>query len=648
MSYGRAGNNLEIDLSRGNIEVEESDSQLDEAYLGGRGICTKMLWDRVPPEVAPFSSDNPLIFGTGLLTGTLAPGANRTVLVTRSPQTNLLTFSAMGGFWAPELKSAGYDNLVISGKSHTPVYVWIDDNKVEIRDASHLWGKDVKETQRTIRSELKNEKAQILCIGQAGENKVYSASIEHGTGASLSRAGVGALMGDKKLKAIAVYGTKDVNIAEPAKFYELCEKILGKTTRLRAFVDNWSHERQGLLEKALYGNMGELRPMAGIGDTHERFLGKYRHRQISCHNCALRCKHAIVSPDGEEYSAIKCVSWFSFIACSKIQDFSFAMKCYLLCEQYGFDSISASSLIAFAIDLYEKGILTKQDTEGLHLEYGNAELVFTLLGKIARREGIGDVLANGIYEAVRQIGRGAEKYAYYTKKLEIPPYPLQHPYINLVQSVGDRGDMLKLISCIPQHYVQKSKEERKEYVESQYWPYPEDFKKYILDEFDQSGADYEKMTKMVSYDDDSNCMSDITGICTFWTGFWPFNPYLFANQIKLVAYATGMNIDENEGMKIARRVAMLTRAYNVRLGISRKDDAPPERFFQEATTPPVLPPLNRTIFNSTIDAYYKLKGYNREGIPEKEVLDELGLDYVHEDLVQRGILANEEDKTNRD
>jgi aldehyde:ferredoxin oxidoreductase len=648
MFYGRAGTDLEIDLSRGNIERVVHDSKLYEDYLGGRGTCTKIFWDRVPPEVTPFSPDNLLIFGSGLLTGTLAPGANRTVLVTKSPQTDLLTYSNMGGFWAPEFKNAGYDNLIISGQSPTPVYIWINDDHVEIRDASHLWGKDIKKTQEIIRRELNNNKVQTLCIGEAGEKKVYSASIEHSTGASLSRSGVGALMGDKKLKAITVRGTKDVNIAKPQEFHELCEKIQKKSERLRAFVDDWSYERAvGLLGKAVYGNHEGFQPMENIGEVHEAFLEKYRHRQIACYNCALRCKHAILTPDGE-YSYIKCVSWFSFMACCKLQDFSFAMKCYDLCEKYGFDSLSCAYLIAFAIDLYEKGILTKQDTEGIHLEYGNADLALTLIGKIARREGIGDVLADGVWDAARHIGRGAEKYAYHVKKLEIPIYPMNHPYINFVQCISDRADMLKLISAVPQHYTQKSKEEKKEYIDSEYWPYPEEFKEYIWDDFDPTGGDYERITKMVSYDDDSNCMADITGICIFWTGFWPFNPYLFGDQVKMISYATGQDIDEDAGMKTAKRIGVLTRAYNVRLGISRKDDKPPEKFFQEPSAPPVLPALDRTNFSNAIDAYYELKGYNREGIPTKETLEELNLDDVHRDLVQRGILPDEEDKKNRD
>jgi len=233
MPYARAVTELEVDLSKGKIEKREGDHQLYETYLGGRGSITRMFWDRVPPETEAFSPENLLIFGVGLLTGTLAPGANRTAIVTLSPQTDLLTYSMLGGYWGAELKQAGYDTLTLAGRSSTPVYLWIDDDQIEIRGAHHLWGKDVRETQTLIRKELDRDKAQNLSIGPAGEHKVYVASIEHSLGSGISRAGVGAVMGDKNLKAIVVYGTKDTSVAKPTEFNEVCGYVLSKTGRLK-------------------------------------------------------------------------------------------------------------------------------------------------------------------------------------------------------------------------------------------------------------------------------------------------------------------------------------------------------------------------------------------------------------------------------
>src|SRR4030042_6353175 len=225
MRYAETGFNLEIDLSRGSIERVETDPRLTELYLGGLGTNAKILWDRVPPEVEPFSPDNLLIFGTGLLCGTPATRCNRTIVSTISPQTQLMAYSMMGGFWAPELKYAGYDKVILRGKSPGLVYLWIHNDKVEIRDASHLQGKGALETGELIRQELKEPKAQVAAMGLAGENRVYFASIEQGR-SSASRAGIGAVMGDKKVKAIAVRGTGDIHVARPAEFMELCKEVL--------------------------------------------------------------------------------------------------------------------------------------------------------------------------------------------------------------------------------------------------------------------------------------------------------------------------------------------------------------------------------------------------------------------------------------
>jgi len=223
--YAETGFNLEIDLSRGNIERVATDPRDTELYLGGLGTNAKILWDRVPPEIEPFSPDNLLIFSAGLLVSTAAPSANRTIVSTISPQTNLMAFSMAGGFFAPELKHAGYDKVILRGKSPDWVYLWIHNGKVELRDASHLQGKGCYETADLIKQELKDPKVQVASIGLAGENRVYFASIEVEK-SSCSRLGVGAIMGDKRVKAVAVRGTKDVNVARPLEFMELCNEML--------------------------------------------------------------------------------------------------------------------------------------------------------------------------------------------------------------------------------------------------------------------------------------------------------------------------------------------------------------------------------------------------------------------------------------
>jgi aldehyde:ferredoxin oxidoreductase len=571
MLNGWTGTSLDINLTTGAIEKKERSSDLNGNFLGGRGTNSKILWDRVAPESTPFSSDNLLVFGAGVLTGTLAPGANRTAVSTRSPVINLQTWSLMGGFWAPELKYAGYDEVIISGKSPTSIYLWINDDKVEIRDARHLWGKDTQETRRIIQDELKNNNVQILCIGPAGENKVYAASIEQGSGTSASRAGVGAIMGDKNLKAIAVHGTKDVNIAKPSEFIELCGHILKRTEKLSDFASNYPHHNvPGQVNNSYSGNWGELpSPWPDVGDVLADFLERYGTNPPTCYNCQIRCKSASL-PDGEQVF-VKCSSWTIFMNACKIRDFTFSLKCHNLCDRYGLDHKSTANIIAFAIDIYEKGILTKEETGGMHLEWGNADLAFTLIRNIARREGIGDVLANGVYEAARVIGRGAENHAYHVKKLEIKPSNLYVPERAYTTALSDRADRIKMLGEFG-HRLKDSKEHNEAYIKSGFFPYPKEFQKYLEDPYDWSGADYERQAQFISYDADKITLSDCAGLCKYWTGHWRYAPIQGGDIANLISYATGMDLDEGEAIKIAKRVGNLIKAYNFMVGLRREDD----------------------------------------------------------------------------
>jgi aldehyde:ferredoxin oxidoreductase len=636
VQYGWVGKNLEVNLSSGKSHTTAVESASREMYLGGRGTNTKLFWDRIPPETDPYSSGNLLVFGTGVLTGTPAPGANRTILTTLSPQTNLQTYSSLGGFWGAQLKQAGYDNLIISGKSSKPVYLWIYNDRVEIRDAGHLWGKDIREATKIIRDELKQRSVQVLSIGQAGENRVQAATIEHGSGTGASRAGVGAVMGDKKLKAIAVCGTKDIHIARPVAFYELCENILQKTDGIRAYYDRISYEtHEWFMNNWAWGNMGPRRPFDNAGAYHEDFVNQFSSRSESCYNCVLACKINILLPEGE-YCSVKCQSWFSFMFAAKTRDLLFNARCVNLCEKYGLDTVSTACNIAFAIDLFEKGILTGADTQGEVLEWGNQDQVLGLIGKIAGREGIGDVLADGVYEAARQIGKGALKHAYHIKKLEMIAFQPSNPYRALRTAVTDRLDMTRAESSAVLWAMENTPKWKREYVKAGYFHYPKEFEKPFVEKYVGLGRDYEKIVPFTSRDVDTNAIADASGICIFWTGFWLYPPISVDDQINLISYATGMDLDETKAILIARRINALTRAYNVRRGINRRADIKiPEKFFRETPTPPDAK-LDHKKFNKMISSYYKLRGWNYKGIPSKKELERLDLHDVRQDLEQRG------------
>ena len=448
-------------------------------------------------------------------------------------------------------------------------------------------------------------------------------------------------MGDKNLKAIAVCGTKDISVARPDEFVELSEKILARTDGLREFYEKWNEFFiEGMLDGGVYGNQSEIIAIGDSrGDLYKDFITKYRIRQASCYNCAVKCKE-LVSIPGVGYYAAKCQSQSVFILVTKIIDIPFAVKCSELCQRYGLDQITTASSIAFAIELYQRSILTEKDTGGMRLEYRNMEVAFSLIGKIARREGIGDILAEGTHQAAHMIGKGAEEFAFGAKKLEQSPYPYNMPYVALSSAVSDRQDYTKSESIIPQDYFHRYQEYSEKYNyadDPRIYPWPLEFQKYFMKGMDWTGSDIERNSQLVHYDMCNVSLADIAGICRYWTGFWAAVPSNYMMVIDLLSAGTGIDMDEAEAFKIIKRASALLRAYNVRLGIRRKDDTVSEKFFRESAGEPYLP-LDHDKFNKMVDKFYELRGWDSEGIPSRETLDELDLGYVRQDLEQKSIL----------
>jgi len=637
MPFELAGKRLDIDLSSGRIIKRDSDPEQYEKFLGGRGIATQMFVDRVSPETDPFAPDNPLVFSAGVLTGTLAPGANRTALVTRSPQTSLLTYSTIGGFWGPELKRAGYDTIFITGIAETPVYLFIRDDLVELRDAAHLWGKGVRETGQILRTEHKPINIQVLCIGPAGENKVFASSIEHSPGAGAHRAGVGAVIGHKKLKAIVVQGTGDILVANPAELKKTCDHINSKTDPIKKYWRDWPAKNGAwLFNEAVHGNYEEVVTFEDDEKILTDFNTDFKRRSAGCFNCGIGCKSVITLPEGR-YAAVKCMSYFNFMFALKICDIHFSVRCFELCENYGLDVVSTAYLTGFAIDLYQRGIITRGDTGGLKLNWGDREAAFRLIEKIAGREDIGDILAWGVVEAARKIGKGAEDHAYHVKKLEPIPYSID-PYSALLSSVGDKPDQTRSEGFIASEGLEYySAEWRKKYVKDGFFSYPAALQPEFESEYEGRDHDYEKIVPFASYDVDKNSLADCTGVCIYWTGFWQYNPILVDDHLKLIEYATGMPMDEEKAMKAAKRTGLMTRAYNAMAGISRSDDTIHQRFFEN---PPgeQKPILDREKFNVMVSRYYASRGWNDDGIPSAEELDRLGLEDIRLKLERKGLL----------
>jgi len=654
MRYAETGFNLEIDLSRGSIERVATDPRWTELYLGGLGTNAKILWDRVPPETEPFSPDNLLIFSAGLLCGTPAIGANRTIVSTISPQTLLMAYSMMGGFFAPELKYAGYDKVVIRGKSPTLVYLWIHNDKVEIRDASHLRGKGAVETAELIRQELKEPKAQVAAIGLAGENRVYMASIEQGR-SSASRLGIGAVMGDKGIKAIAVRGTKDVNIARPAEFIAQCNQVM-EYIKLRAecpipgvepiFEGLGSPQEMKLVDEKwhttnfTWGNARVRRKdfwTKEVEDKWRQSQENARTRLISCYNCPLKCG-AIISIPGQSTYMMKCYSKLTYTMAA-FSDLDFGFRIAQRATEYGVDGYSTPQVMAFALELYEAGILTDQDMPGMPSDTEGR--FYWLLDRIVRREGIGDVLANGTYWAAQQIGKGAEAYAHNNiKKHEQLPLKLGmlNPVYFLMYSTGEKINITQIEGQFPQSPF-PTMPERENFVKDWIQVPDEKFKKYLLDwelRGEHSNPYYptvDMSVDIVDWQEMMHYIDDALGVCAGLSSFPLKPPYHIHNYPAFISAATGIEMDEAGLARVYRLNRNLIRAINVRRGLRRADEKPPEDHWKKR-----FPELEAQL----LDAYYKFKGWNNDGIPTQATLHELGLDDVAADLTQRGILKEYE------
>jgi benzoyl-CoA reductase subunit BamB len=655
MRYAETGINLEIDLTRGNIERVQTDPRDTELYLGGLGTNAKILWDRVPPEVEPFSPENLLIFSAGLLCGTPATGCNRTIVSTISPQTRLMAFSMMGGFWAPELKYAGYDKIILRGKSPNLVYLWINNDKVEIRDASHLAGKGATETAEQIRQELNQPKAQVAAIGLAGENRVFFASIEQGR-SSASRQGIGAVMGDKGVKAIVVRGTGDISVAKPLEYLELCNEVLeyikfrnenpvpGVMAILQGLgspQEMATHDEKWHTENFMWGNSRERRRDFWTDEIKRAWtqtMEGMRTRLISCYNCPMKCG-ATISPPGQPTYMMKCFSKLTYTMAA-MADLDFGLRIAQHATEYGVDGFSTPQVMAFAVELYENGILTADDMPGFPSD--NEGRFYWLLDRIVRREGIGDVLANGTYWAAKAIGKGAEEYAHNNiKKHEQLPLKLSmlNPVYFLMYSTGEKINITQIEGQFPQSPYPK-REHREAFVKEWFQVPDEKFKQYFLDwepRGENSNPYYptvQMSCDIVDWQEKMHYIDDALGMCAGLSSFPLKPPYHIHNYPKFISAGTGIDMDEDKLSRAAKRYRTLVRAINISRGMRRKDDKPPKDHWKKR-----FPELEKEL----LDTYYQFKGWNSDGIPTKESLDELGLDYVSQEFIKRGILTDGED-----
>lgn len=664
MRYAEMGYNLEIDLATGNIERVETDPSMMETHLGGLGTSVKLHWDRVGPEVKPFDDGNMFIVSSGLFNGTPAFSANRTVCTFISPQSHLLAYPMMGGFFSAELKYAGYDKVIFHNKSPNWVYLWINNDKVEIRDATHLVGKGALETQDLIRAELNQPKAQVAAIGAAGENRCFTASIEQSR-SSASRLGGGAIMGDKKIKAIAVRGTKSINLARGEEFMELMKGVtdyinfrnanpipdvmtilsgIGSPQEMVHTDEKWH------TENFAWGNARVRRKDFWSKENEQNWVTTQLatvKRLISCFNCPQHCG-GLVSYQNGPYYMMKCFGKLTYCMAAYVDDLGFNFRILNRATEYGVDSFSTPQILAFAVELREAGILTDKDFAGTSTypacppPSDKEGTFFWLLDRVAHREGIGDVLADGVYYAARAIGNGAEEFDHNTiKKHEQLPLKLgmMDPLYYLMYSTNEKISITQIEGQWPQVPF-PTMEQREEFVRD--WPQlPDDhFKEYLL-KWEMRGEfanpyypTPEICSEIVDWMEMLHNIDDACCVCAGMSSFCLKPPYHIHNYPKLISAATGMDLDEAGLKKIVNRSRNLHRAFNNRKGMTRADEKPPADHWKKR-----FPEIEENLLST----YYKFKGWNMNGIPTREKLEELDLGYVADDLEKRGILNNGQD-----
>jgi aldehyde:ferredoxin oxidoreductase len=657
MRYAETGYNLEVDLATGNIERVETDPKTLETHLGGLGTSVKIHWDRVGPEVKPFDAENIIIFSSGVLNATPAFSANRSVVTFVSPETGLLAYPMMGGFWSAELKYAGYDKVIIRNKSDKWVYLWVHNDKVEIRDASHLVGRGALETQDLIRAEVGQPHAQVAAIGPAGEHKCFTASIEQGR-SSASRMGGGAVMGDKKIKAVAVRGTKnDINLANGQAFMDemklMMEYInfrnanpipdvmtilsgIGSPQEMVHTDEKWH------TENFMWGNARTRRRNfwdEKIGVEWPKTQLEGIKRLISCFNCPQHCGALISYKDYPRYMA-KCFGKLTYAMAAYVDTMDFAWRALQRATEYGFDSFSTPQILAFGIELYEAGILTDKDFEGAPQDKEGRFL--WLMDRVAFREGIGDILADGVYAAARKIGNGAEAFDHNTiKKHEQLPLKLGtlDPLYFLMYSTNEKISITQIEGQWPQSAF-PTMEQREAFVKD--WPQlPDDHFKQIVLDWDIKGdkaipyyPTADMCAEIVDWMEMLHNIDDACCVCCGMSSFCLKPPWHIHNYPRIISAATGLDLDEAGLKKIVNRNRNLHRAFNNRQGMSRKDEAPPADHWKRR-----YPDLEENLLST----YYKYKGWNMNGVPTKARLQELDLGYVAEDLEKRGILKDGQD-----
>jgi aldehyde:ferredoxin oxidoreductase len=611
---GYVGTILRVDLSSGRISREEPSDDVYRTYLGGRAMAAYLMVRELSPNVDPLGPENRLYFLTGPLTGMPLPGSGRNSVAALSPLTGRFGEGQVGGFFGAELKRAGFDHVVIEGQASKPVYLWIHDGQAEIRDATAMWGANTADTQEAIRADLGDSLIRTALIGSGGERLVRYACVMNDVNHAVGRSGMGAVMGSKRLKGIAVRGRGRIPVADPEIIRECARKIAGK----KALLDQ--QRRYGTTGVTSGLNAGGGLPtrnfQTGYFEQGDSITGDALNESLlvdidGCYACPLQCKRVVGASSpydidrrfgGPEYETIA-----AFGSNCGVGDLAAVCKANELCAAYGLDTISTGNAIAFAMECRERGLLGERDLDGLDLRFGSGEAMVRAVEMIAHRQGIGDLLAEGVVRAAKLIGGNASSFSMAAGGQEFPMHmPRQKPTMGLGYAVGPAG----ADHGLGLHDTALVKEG------PGMLPWQE---LGILRSQPLTELSTEKLRALV-YGQQWRTVLDSVSTCIFV-------PYSRSDIVALLSAATGWNSSLFELMKVGQRGITLSRLFNTREGFARDDDALPERCFEPLPTGAMAgTSIDRDEFENMVDAYYDMMGWDLvTGQPRRGLLLELDL-----------------------
>jgi len=606
---GFGGKILSIDLGNGKVEAVPVDPDDIRDFIGGKGYAAKLLWNHTSPKVDPLGPGNVIILATGPLTATRVPATGRMCFVTKSPLTDTYNDSHVGGHFASEMKYAGYDFIIIKGKSVSPVFIYIKDEDIQIRDASTLWGKDSFETEEKIKDMLNDKRIRVASIGPAGENLVRYACVNIDLYRQAGRGGVGAVMGSKNLKAIAVKGSGFIKVHDPGTFDKYVEECYDA---IEADENLYTMKRWGTGRSVAWSSDQSLYPTRNYHSATfkgaENLTGEEMERKIwikrrACFGCPIHCGHLAVTRGSSGYprAVVEGVEYETTAllgADCGIDDIEAVTYANMLCDRLGLDTLSTGGTIAWAMECYEKGLITDEKTEGLELKFGNAKAMIAMIKKIAYRKGFGNLLAEGVKIASEKIG--GKEFAMHVKGLELPGWAIRAaPSMGLAYATADRGGCHQRAWPISYDLGSKTPDGK------------------VLERFSPEGK-----ASPTKYQQDVTASLYSLIACDFSTGTIGVDRY-----VSLLNAATGWNYDKKKFIEIGERIWNLIRLYNIREGITKKDDSLPERIHSDPLPDGVargkkLPKKN---FDIMLREYYEARGWDENGVPKKETLERLGL-----------------------